>query len=84
MYIFILCKIFYFNKEFFYSIVNVVGDWLNGKFFESEGWVEVVGVLGFVLNVNIFGGLLFVKLKLVVVLLNWKVGFIIVEVEKFY
>lgn len=54
--------------------VNAAGDWLNGKPPEPEGWAEAAGVLGFAPNVNTPGGLLFVKLKLVVVLPNWKAG----------
>lgn len=47
---------------------------MNGKPPEPEGWAEAAGVLGFALNVNTPDGLLFVKLKLVVLLLppNWK------------
>lgn len=53
--------------------VNAAADWLNGKFPEPEGWAEAAGVLGFAPNVNTPDGLLFVKLKLVVLLLpNWK------------
>lgn len=52
--------------------VNAPGDWLNGKPPELEGWAEAAGMLGFAPNVNTPDGLLFVKLKFVVLLPNWK------------
>lgn len=56
-----------------YPTVNAAEGWLNGKPPEPEGWAEAAGVLGFAPNVNTPDGLLFVKLKLVVLLLpNWK------------
>lgn len=78
------CKIPHFNKKFSYPTVNAAGDWLNGKPPEPEGWAEAAGVLGFAPNVNTPGGLLFVKLKLVVVLPNWKAGPTTVEAEKLH
>lgn len=63
-----------------YPTVNAAADWLNGKFPEPEGWAEAAGVLGFAPNVNTPDGLLFVKLKLVVLLLpNWKTEPVIVK-----
>lgn len=56
----------------FDPIVNAGEDWLNGKPPEPEGCAEAAGVLGFAPNVNTPDGLLFVKLKLVVLLPNWK------------
>lgn len=52
--------------------VNAAVGWLNAKLPEPEGWAGVGGVLAFAPNVNTPEGLLFVKLKLVVVLPNWK------------
>lgn len=60
------------NKIISYPTVNDAGDWLNGKPPEPEGWAEAAGVLGFAPNVNTPDGLLFVKLKFVVLLPNWK------------
>lgn len=52
--------------------VNDAGDWLNEKPPEPEGWAAAAGVLGLAPNVNTPDGLLFVKLKFVVLLPNWK------------
>lgn len=52
--------------------VNAGGAWLNGKPPEPEGWTQAAGVLGFAPKVNTPDGLLFVKLKFVVLLPNWK------------
>lgn len=45
----------------------------DGKPPEPEGWAEAAGVLGFAPNVNIPDALLFVKLKFVALLANWKI-----------
>lgn len=52
--------------------VKAAAGWLNGKPPEPEGWAAAVGALGFAPNVNTPDGLLFVKLKFVVLLPNWK------------
>lgn len=52
--------------------VKDTGHWLNGKPPEPEGWAEAAGVLGLAPNVNTPAGLVFVKLKFVVLLPNWK------------
>ena len=70
-----------FNKKFSYPTVNAAGDWLNGKAPEPEGWAEAAGVLEFAPNVNTPDGLLFVKLKFVVLLPNWKTEPAIVKAE---
>lgn len=56
----------------------------DGKPPEPEGWAEAAGVLGFAPNVNIPDALLFVKLKFVALLANWKIEPIIVEAEKLH
>lgn len=54
--------------------VNAAEDWPKAKAAEPEGCAEAAGVPGVAPNVNTPDGLLFAKLKLVVVLLlpNWK------------
>jgi hypothetical protein len=52
--------------------VNAAEDWLNGKPPGPEGWAEAPGVPEFAPNVNTPEGLLFVKLKFVELLPNWK------------
>lgn len=69
------------NSKSSYPTVNAAGGWLNRKPPEPEGWAEAAGMLGFAPNVNTPDGLLFVKLKFVVLLPNWKPEPIIVEVE---
>lgn len=52
--------------------VNIAGVGLKGKLPEPEGCVEAAGVLKLAPKVKTPVGLLFVKLKFVVLLPNWK------------
>lgn len=65
-----------------YPTVKAAAGWLNGKPPEPEGWAAAAGALGFAPNVNTPDGLLFVKLKFVVLLPNWKTEATIVKAEK--
>lgn len=60
----------------------VVVGWVNAKLPEAEGWAAAAGALGFARNVNTPDGLLFVKLKFVVLLPNWKTDAMIDKAEK--
>jgi hypothetical protein len=66
------CKFSISTKNFSYPTVNAAEDWLNGKPPGPEGWAEAPGVPEFAPNVNTPEGLLFVKLKFVELLPNWK------------
>lgn len=74
-----------FYNKLSYPTVNVAEAWINAEVPEPEDWAEAAGALVFAPNVNTPDGLLFVKLKFVVLLLpNWKMEPKIVKRKKLH